>query len=498
VSEQIDSRINSILREVFDMPEEERDQFIAEACGDDEALARKVRRMIEAGLEEDDDSWDVGLAQKGMLWGRLLADLAEPGSPRSLLSAREGDRIGPFTIIEQIGRGGMGEVYLAADSDSPDGQELALKIMNPGLSEDLLRRFERERQILATMDHPAIARHVGGGVTDDGRAYIAMEYVDGLPVDLHCDQQRLPVEQRLRLFIDIARAVQYAHRCMIVHRDLKPSNILVTRSSRIKLVDFGIAKLLDPVAGLAAEPLTRTGLQVMTPEYASPEQVVGGMVTAASDVYQLGVVLYELLTGSRPHRLTGSTSAEIERTICDEEPVAPSTAVTGTAAGEASLEDVAAARSTRPDRLVSQLKGDLDNIVLMGLRKEPERRYQSVEDLIRDIERHLAGRPISARPDTATYRLIKFMRRHPIGLTATAVILALVISFTGYLVQQRHFRVQQDAARAEQVAAFLEGLFDVAEPVPGVGETISAKDLLDRGAERMAPTSRRASSSSRL
>jgi serine/threonine-protein kinase len=481
--EQYDSQINSILREAFDMPEEERDQYIDEACGGDEALAHKVRKMIETGLKEDDDGWDVGFAQKGLLWGRLMADLAEPQSPRSLLSVPAGARIGPFTIVKQIGRGGMGEVYLATASDSPDGQELALKIMSPGLSERLLPRFERERQILATLDHPAIARHVGGGVTDDGRAYIAMEYIDGLAVDLHCDQQRLPVEQRLRLFIDIARAVQYAHRCMIVHRDLKPSNILVTKSDRVKLVDFGIAKLLDPVAGLAAEPLTRTGLQVMTPEYASPEQVVGGMVTAASDVYQLGVVLYELLTGSRPHRLTGSTSAEIERTICEQEPVAPSQAVV---TGEASLEEVAAARLTRPDRLVSQLKGDLDNIVLMALRKEPERRYQSVEQLIRDIERHLAGHPISARPDTVAYRLVKFIRRHPIGLTASTVILALVLSFAGYLVQQRHHRVQQDAARAEQVAAFLEGLFDVAEPVPGVGETISAKDLLDRGAERIS------------
>jgi serine/threonine protein kinase len=180
---------------------------------------------------------------------------------------------------------------------------------------------------------------------------------------------------------------------MIVHRDLKPSNILITRSGRVKLVDFGIAKLLDPVDGLAAEPLTRTGLQVMTPEYASPEQVAGGMVTAASDVYQLGVVLYELLTGSRPHRLTGSTSAEIERTICEKEPEAPSQAV---AAGDSSLEEVAAARGSRPERLVSQLNGDIDTIVLMALRKEPERRYQSVEQLIRDIERHLAGRPISA------------------------------------------------------------------------------------------------------
>jgi serine/threonine-protein kinase len=485
--------MDAILKAALERSGEERDSYIADACGGSPELEIEIRKLLLAGLEND-DFLQPGGDTNAPVWQELLMDLAGADAGGDELGA-ESKLVGRYRIIRQVGRGGMGEVFIAYRNDDDSEQRVALKLLRPSAGDHELRqRFERERQILATLDHPAIARHLDGGVTEEGRPYIVMEHVQGLPIDEHCDRQRLSLEQRLRLFIDVARAVQHAHRCMVVHRDLKPSNILVAADQQVKLLDFGIAKLIDEGPGQVQQPLTRIGSTVMTPEYASPEQVRGTLVTTASDVYQLGIVLYELLVGCRPYRVSGRTAAEIEQIVCGRQPAAPSTVVrqagsTAAESGSYSLEEVSRARATRPERLRTRLRGDLDTIVLKALRKEPERRYLSAGELVRDIERHLEGRPISARRDSLPYRLVKFVRRHPIGLAATSVILVLVAAMAGLFIRQQvreHERTRREAAQAEQVATFLSGLFDVAQPGSGTGETISAKDLLDSGTERVS------------
>jgi serine/threonine-protein kinase len=491
--------MDAILCAALERSGEERERYIEQACGGSPELEIEVRKLLLAGLENDEFLQPGGGPTAAPVWQELLMELAGPGVDKeetldTELTGPYAEMVGPYRIIRQIGRGGMGEVFLARRDDDETGQTVALKLLRPGANgHDIRQRFELERQILATLDHPAIARHLDGGVTEDGRPYIVMEQVQGLPIDAHCDRQQMSLEQRLRLFIDVTRAVQHAHRCMVVHRDLKPSNILVTKDQQVKLLDFGIAKLLDEGPGVAQQPLTRIGAIVMTPEYASPEQVRGDLVTTASDIYQLGIVLYELLTGRRPYRVSGRTVAEIEQIVCGRAPAAPSTVVRqarpeAPASGTYSPEEVSRARATRPERLRARLRGDLDTIVLKTLRKEPERRYQSVGELVRDIERHLEGRPISARRDSLPYRVVKFVRRHPIGLASAAVILMLAATMTGFFIHQQvreHERTRQEAAKAEQVAVFLRGLFDVAQPGYGTGETISAKELLDSGVERV-------------
>jgi serine/threonine-protein kinase len=482
------ARVDRLLSRLLELPESERDQYLEQECAGETDLAAKVRRLLDSGTEKD-GFLTPGGAQRGAVWTHLLTDM----SREEEASTDAGELVGEYQIIRQIGRGGMGAVYLARHTAEPDRLPVALKVLNPGFDDShVAQRFAQERAILASLDHPAIARHMDGGVTADGRPYFAMEHVDGQPVDIYCDLHRLTLEERLRLFIDIARAVQYAHRAMVVHRDLKPSNILVTEDKQVKLLDFGIAKLLDQGSSGLPEPLTRTGLRVMTPEYASPEQVQGKLITTATDVYQLGMVLYQLLTGQRPYRIAGHTAAEIEQVICEQAPLPPSLAV-----GQKSLGDepagpsptaAGAARRSRPERLRAQLKGDLDTILLMTLRKEPDRRYQSVDQLIQDIERHLQGRPISARKDTVVYRALKFVRRHRLGITLSAAMLVVIAILTGFLIERQmaeHARTRHEARQAEQVAAFLEGLFDVARPGPG-GESVSAKELLDHGADRIA------------
>jgi serine/threonine-protein kinase len=488
--------VDDLLQTVLEQPEEERDEYLRQACQGDRVLEREISELLRAGL--DDSFLQPAGAQQGSVWDELLDEVGSTEyGEEAETAALGGERIGPYRIVRQIGQGGMGTVFLAQRVGSSDGELVALKVLAPGLHDgSIRRRFEQERHILATLAHPAIARHIDGGVADDGRPYLVMEYVDGQPIDRYCDHHQLTLEQRLQLFIEVARAVQYAHRCMVVHRDLKPSNILVTEDGQLKLLDFGIAKLLDhndPAApALELDPLTRTGLRVMTPEYASPEQVRGGIITTATDVYQLGLVLYELLSGRRPYRLESCTPAEIEAVICEREPTAPSVAVRRSDGGSAetgglSPEGVAKNRRLRPERLQARLRGDLDTIVLKMLRKEPERRYLSVDSLIQDLERNRQGRPISARKDTVVYRISRFVRRHRIGIGAAVAILMLSAIAIGLYIDRRLTELEQtrrEAAQTAQVAAFLEGLFDVAEP--GSGATVSAQELLDHGVERIS------------
>ncbi|HEU4715149.1 MAG TPA: serine/threonine-protein kinase [Pyrinomonadaceae bacterium] len=346
-------------------------------------------------------------------------------------SARIGTRIGPYKLVREIGRGGMGAVYLAERDDEHYHQQVAIKLIKPGLGGDVIRRrFRNEMQILAELNHANIARLLDAGDTVDGVPYLVMEYVEGSPINVYCDEHQLSTEQRLNLFTTVCAAVQYAHQHLVIHRDIKPGNILVTRDGIPKLVDFGIAKLLDQTATFGAEP-TATAMPFMTPQYASPEQMRGESVTTATDVYSLGVVLYELLSGRAPYRFKSRVPHEVAKAVIEEDPDRPSTAL-----GETS-------------QLTKHLNGDLDNIVLMAMRKEPQRRYATAEQFAEDIQRHLDGRPVRARQDTFTYRAGKFIRRQKVGVAAAAIVaLTLIVGIVATTWQARVARAER--ARAER------------------------------------------------
>ena len=360
------------------------------------------------------------------------------------------DFIGPYKIVEEVGRGGVGVVYLAVKEAAGVRTRVAIKVLKRGMdTDDLLRRFELERQLLAALDHPNIARLLDAGATEDGRPYFVMEHIKGRPLDRYCDEHQLSIRDRLALFRKVCEAVQFAHQNLVVHRDIKPGNILVTEKGEPKLVDFGIAKLLNPNFSPVEYEPTAAYVRLMTPEYASPEQVRGDQISTSSDIYSLGVVLFELLTGKRPYRLPSRVLEEVRRIICEEEPDRPSTAVTRVealapgqtrsplsgplstvGAGSRTTTQGAptdASRRRDTERLARRLSGDLDNIVLKALRKEPNRRYPSAEQLAADIQRHLDGFPVTARPDTVGYRARKFVQRHRASVTAASLVAAALV-----------------------------------------------------------------------
>ena len=473
-------QIEALCQEALERSTDERAAFLLRACADDHDLQKEVESLL-AQYNED----------PAFLEEPLVAIL--PGEP-------EQQHIGPYRLIRPLGRGGMGQVFLASRMDEDFKHYVALKVIRRGLdTEDILWRFRAERQILAALNHPHIARLYDGGTTEEGLPYFVMEYVEGEPITTYCDRHRLSIEARLQLFRQVCAAIQYAHQNLVVHRDLKPSNILVTPAGEVKLLDFGIAKLMSPGLAGFSVPMTRTEMRLMTPEYASPEQVRGEVITTATDVYALGVLLYELLTGRRPYRLPSRLRQEIERVICEEEPQRPSTAVTQvedvTREDETTQtltpEAVSQARGTQVERLRRQLSGDLDNIVLMAMRKEPSRRYASVEQLAEDVRRHLDGLPVIARPDTFSYRAQKFVRRHRFGVASAAVIaVVLVGSTTGMVVQSAQVQaksaeVAHERDRAEQVIEFLVDLFETSDPNESKGETVTARELLDRASKEL-------------
>ncbi len=421
-----------------------------------------------------------GAALEGPLWEAFCADLAVE-SP-----FRPGDRVGPCRVLEEIGRGGMSVVYLA-ERGGDFHQRVALKILDRAPRDREARtRFEQERQILARLQHPNIAAFLDGGVDDaTGLPYIVMELVEGLPIHRYCDERRLTAGERLALFQVVARAVAHAHQRLVVHRDLKPSNVLVTAAGEVKLLDFGIAKLLDPgLAGAWAAPPTRTALRLLTPEYAAPEQVRGEPVTTATDVYQLGLILHELLTGTRAQSLEQGSLAELERVVCDGEAPRPSAVFAGRRPSPEQIQ-AAAARGTTPAALRRRLAGDLDGIVATALRKEPDRRYASPAALEADLERHRSGLPVTARGDAFSYRAGKFLRRHRLGVAAAAAVaLSLVTGLGAALWQTRAATLE--ARKATAVRDFLIETFELATPREAQGRTITARDLLDGAAVRIA------------
>jgi Tol biopolymer transport system component/predicted Ser/Thr protein kinase len=399
--------VERILDLVLEVAPEQRPALLDRTCTGDPELRAEVEALL-AG------------AEASVFFESAAVDFADP-LVEAEVSGRTGEFFGPYRLVRELGHGGMGLVYLAERADGQFQQRVALKLIKRGMdSDEIQRRFLAERQVLASLNHPHIARLLDGGVTADGQPWFAMEYVEGVPLSRYCDERNLGIDQRLELFRKICKAVQHAHQSMVVHRDLKPGNILVTRDGEIKLLDFGIAKVLRAHAD--DDSLTHTGDRLMTPDYAAPEQVCGGPVTIATDVYALGAILYLLLTGQPAHKFAGATRTERDRVICEVEPEAPSAAVRGTAR----------------DRWRRQLAGDLDTIVLKALRKEPARRYPSVDALLEDLERHRSGLPVRAQRDTVAYRTRKFLgrRRYPIEV-AVLVCLGLAIGLVGTFVAIR-------------------------------------------------------------
>ena len=442
----------------LELPAEERARWLDEHCPDPE-LRRHVERLLEAdaaaGRFLELDGWQIA------------------GPPASEDDA-VGRLVGPYRIVRELARGGMGIVYLAERADGQFRQQVALKLIRHGIDSDRIhRRFLAERQILARLSHANIARLLDGGVSDRGEAYFAIEYVEGVAIIFHAEARALGVSDRLRLFLQVAEAVRYAHQNLVVHRDLKPGNILVTEDGQVKLLDFGIAKVVrgDGQPGAAEDGLdslvTLTEDRLLTPEYAAPEQVRGEAVTTATDIYALGTVLYELLTGRRAHHVERRTPTEIVRAVVETIPAAPS----------------AVARAGRR----RELRGDLDVIVLTALRKEPARRYQTVEKFAGDLVRYLDGLPVSARADSWRYRAGKLVRRHRVGAAAAAAVLAsLVAGLAGTVWQARvaaeRARVASaEAAKQRAVGEFLVRLFARTSPAHTLGREPSASQLLDQG-----------------
>jgi eukaryotic-like serine/threonine-protein kinase len=474
------AEIEAIFDDALELPESERAAFVAARAGGDAWLRDEVLALLGAHERA----------------GILERDL---GGAETSAAPEAGRRIGPYRVVRELGRGGMGVVYLGERDDGQFRRRVAVKLLRAGGdAEDLHRRFLAERQILAALDHPNIAQLLDGGVSDGRLPYLVTEYVEGLPITVHCDRQRLDIRERLRLFVAICGAVQHAHQNLIIHRDLKPDNILVTEAGQPKLLDFGIAKLLNPGLSALEMPVTRTQFRVLTPEYASPEQVRGEPLTTASDVYALGVVLYELLTGRRPYALVSGTQQELMEVVGEREPPRPSTVIRqrattrGGESGERALDvaALASARGVSPERLQRQLRGDLDAIIMRALRKEPGRRYGSAEQLAQDIVRFLEGSPVHAHHGSRWYRTQKFVRRYRKTAAVAALVTVSLVGGTGVaLWQATAARSQRDAAQrallqSEQVTQFLTSLFESADPLRAGPVTLTARDVLRRGRAR--------------
>jgi tetratricopeptide (TPR) repeat protein/tRNA A-37 threonylcarbamoyl transferase component Bud32 len=462
--------VQRLLHEALGKPVSERAAFLEQACAGDPELRSEVASLLSSA-EEAGDFLEVPPEPA------TAGDNGEEEPPRG--------RIGPYRVDRLLGRGGMGHVYLAVRADEQYRKRVAIKVVKRGTDTDfVLRRFRQERQILAGLDHPNIARLLDGGNTDDGLPYFVMEYVEGEPITTFCERCALSIPERLALFRTVCGAVQFAHQNLVVHRDLKPGNILVTANGVPKLLDFGIAKLLNPELAPQAIDMTVAGVRLFTPDYASPEQIQGERITTASDVYSLGVLLYELLTGQRPYRVKSRTPEEIGKQVVEAEPEKPSLAVTRPLGGDGA-SGVSQA-FTEPQKLRRLLSGDLDTIVLKAMRKEPHRRYASVEQLSEDLRRHLEGLPVTARKDTVGYRAEKFLRRHKAGAAAgVLVLLSLLVGIAATSWEARiAWRERQRAERRLKDVRQLTNsfLFEFHNAIANLAGSTPARELLVRRA----------------
>jgi serine/threonine protein kinase len=470
-------RLNEIFAAALELEPERQSQLLEQACNGDANLRREAEALLMAARQADNRDF-------------LKSDVFAEGA--RVLVANEippGTVIGPYRVVREIGRGGMGAVYLA----SREGfhQQVALKIIKRGMDTDaIVRRFVQERDVLASLNHPNIARLLDGGTTD-GLPFIAMEYVEGETITEFCDHKRLTINERLVLFRKVCAAVAYAHQNLVVHRDIKPSNILIAPDGEPKLLDFGIAKLLSPDWFGVTMERTATGANLLTPEYASPEQIRGEKITTASDVFSLGVLLYELLSGHRPFRFKTGSAGEMLQVISARQPPAPSTAALtreeiaateGATRRILSPDTVAEMRSEKPARLQRKLVGDLDNIVLMALRKEPERRYSSVLQFAEDVRRHLDGLPVAARPATFAYRTSKFIERNRTATAfATVALLAILIGLS--IAVWQAVVARQQSARAERRSTEIRRLTNTL--LKDLGEQVGVLPGSDLARERL-------------
>ena len=465
-----------LFRSALEQPPDERAAFLDAACGENLTLRREIETLLQADAEAEADSFLSDPAAS------LLGLLDEFDAPTDNVQGR---RVGPYTVLRRLGQGGMGDVYLAV-RESPFKRHVALKILRHGwASRDTFVRFVMERQILASLSHPNIARLFDGGATEDGLPYLAMEYVEGRPITAYCDDHRLPLHERIRLFRTVCEAVHYAHQNLVIHRDLKPSNILVTENGTVKLLDFGIAKLLEPEDPGSTLFQTHTGARMLTLGYAAPEQLESKAITTSTDSYSLGIILYELLVGVHPFNMDAKDLTEIEQIIRNEEPPSPSERFLRLSTEK--QKKLARRRNTVPSALVKELQGDLDAIVIKALRKEPNARYSSAEQLLEDYQRGKQNLPVIARKDTLSYNTSKFMRRHKTGLFVAAGFLLMVIGFAGFYtwqITEERNKAQMEAEKAEEVTGFLLDLFESSNPYKTDGENLTAQELLDRGLER--------------
>ncbi len=460
--------LSALLDEALELPPAARAAWVESLRGPNASLKEELARLLErqARIETSDF---LGTIPK-------LGDGAATVPPAAV---PVGTAVGPYVIEQEIGRGGMGIVYRAHRADGLIKRPVALKLLHPGLATaELLGRFARERDILASLTHPNIARLYDAGSTDTGQPYIALEYVEGLSLIDYCDGRRLALRERLRLLVQILRAVQFAHTNLVIHRDLKPSNILVTATGEVRLLDFGIAKPLREHGALATE-VTQFGGRALTPDYAAPEQLLGHAVSTASDVYSLGVVMYELLCGCRPYRPKRASVAALEEAVLLTEPVRPS---------HAAIEaHAAAARASTVRSLRRALAGDLDAIALKTLRKSPSERYATADAFAQDLERHLAGEPVLAQPESSWYRAGKFIRRNVFVVAATmAVVVALAAGLGVALLQTK--RANEEARVARSVQAFLQDVFQAnskSNVSPAKAQQTTARELLDIGTSKI-------------
>ncbi len=460
-------RVKQLLDEVLAVESSERTSFLDRACAGDPQLRHEVESLLASHEQAGTDFLKAPAVDLTAIEPKLL---------------REGRRIGGYQIIEEIGHGGMGEVYRAVRADGQYTKDVAIKLVRGGYdTASMLERFRNERQILASLDHPNIARLLDGGNTDDGIPYLVMELIEGKPIDEYCDEHKLSVTERLRLFRRVCVGVHYAHQRLVIHRDIKPSNVLVTEEGEPKLLDFGIAKIVSPI-GEAQTTLT----QAMTPEYASPEQIRGEPITTATDVYSLGVVLYQLLTGRSPYQADTRTPHKLAQAVCETEPGRPSTVVAkrDPAADERDPgpDRISSTREGSPAKLRRRLAGDLDDITMMALRKEPARRYGSVEQFGEDIRRHLEGLPVAARRGSWSYRAEKLVRRHKVGIAAAAVVVLAVAGGVGATIREARI-AQANARRAENrfndVRHLANSLiFDVDKSIADLPGSTPARKLL--------------------
>jgi len=474
-------QIQNLFDQLADVGVAERAAHLEKSCGDDAELRLSVTSLLDLDLRGEDPLLNaIGAAAESLL---------EDHRDRLI-----GTRVGPYRVVSILGHGGMSTVYRGERDDSQYQQTVAIKVLQHAALHPRLRsRLHSERHILATLDHSSIARLIDSGDLEDGTPYLVMEHVDGESIDVYCDSRTLFIRERLELFVAVCAAVHYAHRNLVVHRDIKASNIFVTHDGTPKLLDFGIAKLLAPESLSHTLPVTRLQERILTPENAAPEQVLGRPITTATDIYALGVLLYQLLTGRSPYRLLSYSQLQLERAICMDDPVRPSQMVVSKLKGESDADRsrISDRRGLSPQRLRARLSGDLDAIVAMAMRKEPDRRYPSVEAFADDLQRHLLGQPVRARQGDWRYNSAKFLRRNLFAVVGAAAVFVGLVVIAGVTLWQNHRiglardATAQERDRAQQVSAFLVDVFSQADPFNAQGREATAKDLLDRGAEKI-------------